>query len=50
MRLALGIDVLTIELSTDPDNGTDPGDCTTTPLGFTPSHGDQRWNRGAELT
>lgn len=53
MRLALtvlGIDLLTIEISTDQDNGTDAGDCTSQPLGFTPSPGDQRWDRGAELT
>ena len=53
MRLAitiLGLDALTIEISThDSDNGTDPGDCTTMPLGFAPSPGDQRWQAGPEL-
>lgn len=40
MRLAitlLGLDLLTVELDTsDGDNGSDPGDCTTYPVGFVP--------------
>lgn len=53
MRLAitfLGLDLLSIDVTTDTDtdNGTDPGDCTTYPIGFTPSPGDQRWERGLE--
>lgn len=57
MRLAvtlLGLDLLTVELNTgDADNGVDPGDCTSSPVGFAPSYGDQRWEVGAgggELT
>lgn len=53
MRLAvtlLGLDLLTIDLTTgDGDNGSDPGDCTSFPIGFTASPGDQRWERSAEL-
>lgn len=51
MRLSvtlLGLDLLSIEVTTDQsDDG--PGDCTTMPVGFTASHGDQRWERGADL-
>ena len=54
MRLTirfLGLDLLTIEASTDDDqdNGTDRGDCTTQPIGFAPSPGDQRWESGPVL-
>ncbi len=35
---------------TEDDAETSPGDCTTYPLGFTPSPPDQRWERGPELT
>jgi hypothetical protein len=53
MRLAitfLGMDLLSVDVSTsDGNNGTGAGDCTSIPLGFTASHGDQRWERSAEL-
>lgn len=45
----LGLELLHIEISTDSDE-QGPGDCTTTPVGFAPSPGDQRWDRGAELS
>lgn len=51
MRLSvrmLGLEVLTIEASTDDDQPNGPGDCTTTPIGFAPSPGDQRWEKGIE--
>lgn len=40
MRLALtflGLDLFTLEVTTDSDNGSDPGDCTSTAVavGFT---------------
>lgn len=48
MRLSvtlLGLDLFSVEISTDDDtategydDGTDPGDCTTYPLGFTAAH------------
>lgn len=49
MRLSitfLGLDLLSIDVTTDGDNGTDPGDCTSYPVGFTLSAGDQRWESG----
>lgn len=51
MRLSitlLGLDLLSIDVSTDgsSDNGTDPGDCTSYPVGFAPQAGDQRWESG----
>lgn len=53
MRLAmtlLGLDLLTVEISTDDgDNGTDPGDCTSTQVGFAPTPGAQRWEQGPDL-
>lgn len=54
MRLSitlLGLDLFTLEIATDnnPDNGADPGDCTSMVVGFAPSPGDQRWERGVEL-
>lgn len=51
MRLTiriLGLEILQLEATTDDDNGTDPGDCTTTPIGFTPTPGDQRWEPGTD--
>jgi hypothetical protein len=47
----LGLELLHVEVSTDdpPPQQSGPGDCTTTPIGFAPSHGDQRWERGADL-
>lgn len=51
MRLViriLGTEVLAIE--TGPEAKDDgPGDCTTQPIGFTPSPGDQRWERGPDF-
>jgi hypothetical protein len=53
MRLAItlfGLDLLTVDIaSADGDNSTDPGDCTSFPVGFTATPGDQRWERSAEL-
>jgi hypothetical protein len=38
----LGVEFLDINLA--PDEQSDgPGDCTTTPIGFAASPGDQRW-------
>lgn len=51
MRLTiriLGAEVL--HVSTEPDHDDGPGDCTSFPVGFVASPGDQRWERGAELT
>lgn len=55
MRLAitvLGRDLLTLEITTTTteQQADGPGDCTSYPVGFTASPGDQRWDRGAELT
>lgn len=51
MRLSvtlLGLDLFTLDFTTgEADNGTDPGDCTTYPVGFTLQAGDQRWEQGA---
>lgn len=33
----------------EPSTSDDRGDCVTFPIGFTPDHGDQRWERGADL-
>jgi hypothetical protein len=50
----LGLDLLDVELSTDDaaegDAEADLSGGTTysTPVGFTPSPGDQRWERGVE--
>ena len=51
MRLALtllGLDLLTIEISTDEAGSEDAGEATSYPVGFTASHGDQRWEQGVE--
>jgi hypothetical protein len=54
VRLAvtmLGLDLLTVEITTDAESD-EPGDCITTPVGFTVSAGDQRWQAapgGGEL-
>lgn len=51
MRLAirlLGLDLLTVEVSTD-EADEQAGECTTYPVGFAPSPGDQRWERGVDL-
>lgn len=54
MRVAvtiLGLDLLTLEITTTTtEQQADAGDCTSYPVGFTASPGDQRWDRGAELT
>lgn len=50
MRIALrflGIELLAIETSDD-EQADGPGDCTTQPIGFAPSYGDQRWESGVE--
>lgn len=58
MRLTvrvLGLDLLDVELSTDTDQGDDDtardlsgGTSSSYPIGFTPSPGDQRWERGVD--
>ena len=52
MRLTvrvLGREVLTIDTDHDDrQSQPDRGDCTTYPIGFTPSPGDQRWERGLD--
>ena len=52
MRLTvhiLGREVLTIDTDRDDQQSQpDRGDCTTMPIGFAPSPGDQRWERGLE--
>lgn len=51
MRLSicvLGTEVLVIETGM-PQPHDDRGDCTTYPVGFTRSPGDQRWERAAEM-
>ena len=50
MRLVirlLGTEVFAID--TEPDRDEGPGDCTTYPVGFTASPGDQRWEKAPEL-
>jgi hypothetical protein len=50
----LGLDLLDIEVTTDsPSPEPDPrdlsgGTTSSTPMGFTPSYGDQRWEPGVE--
>lgn len=48
----LGLEVLDIEISTDPveEDDTDRrvGEVTSFPVGFTPSPGDQRWEKCAD--
>jgi hypothetical protein len=49
MRLViriLGAEVIAIE--TGPETPPGPGDCTTHPVGFVPSPGDQRWEKGVD--
>ena len=41
--LVLGVELLELELSTDEDNGRDPGDATTEVVGFAPPSRDTRW-------
>ena len=45
----LGLELVTIEASTDEADGDGPGEATSYPVGFTPSHGDQRHERGVDL-
>ena len=59
MRLTirlLGLGLLDVEISTDPagddydtDRDLSGGSTTSYPIGFTPSPGDQRWEKGVEL-
>ena len=42
-----GLEFLHIELA-DPEQTDEPGDCTTSPVGFVPSWGDQRWEKGVD--
>lgn len=51
MRLALhilGTEVLALTFGSDETaieyEDDEPGSCTSTPIGFTPSHGDVRWS------
>jgi hypothetical protein len=41
-----GTEVLALNLGDEhvAEEVDEPGDCTTYPLGFTASHGDQRWS------
>jgi len=44
----LGAEVLAMETGPEQlDEG--PVECTTYPVGFTPSPGDQRWEKGVDL-
>jgi hypothetical protein len=45
----LGLDLLSVDLTTDAPEEEEFGDCLTTPLGFTASPGDQRWELGRDL-
>lgn len=50
MRLTisvLGVEVFSVSTETDHQH-TDSGEATSYPMGFTPSHGDQRWEAGAQ--
>ena len=58
MRLTvrvLGLDLLDVEISTDDAESASPnadlsgGTTSSYPIGFTPSPGDQRWEKGVEL-
>lgn len=52
MRLVvrlLGAEVFAIETGNDETDGERRGESTSYPIGFTQPHGDQRWERGAEL-
>ena len=52
MRLVvrlLGAEVFAIETGNDETDGERRGESTSYPIGFTQSHGDQRWERGAEF-
>lgn len=56
MRLTirfLGLELFTLEASTDdtPDDGAELAGGTTSamPMGFTPTPGDQRWEKAPEL-
>ena len=52
MRLTirlLGTEVFHVDTDPDPDQQDGPGDCTTYQVGFTASHGDQRWESGVDL-
>jgi len=45
----LGTEVLHVEIGGADESDDQRGDCTTYPIGFTPSPGDQRWERGVDL-
>lgn len=45
----LGTEVLHIETGEQDAGGEWRGDCTTYPVGFAPSAGDQRYESGADL-
>ena len=45
----LGLELLAIEASTDSDEQTDePGDCTTTAIGFVRNDAGHEWQLGVE--
>lgn len=51
MRLVvriLGAEVFAVETES-PSPDSEHGEATSFPVGFTQQHGDQRWERGAEL-
>lgn len=56
MRLTVwlfGAEVVAVDIGAgdhdrDHDRDDSPGDCTTTPVGFTPGSGDQRWQPGTD--
>ena len=39
----LGLDLLTLEITTEAAQTDEPGDCVTNPVGFVANAGDQRW-------
>ena len=48
----LGLELLHVEASTEDEvdeDMDDSGTTASTPVGFTPQPGDQRWERGAEI-
>ena len=44
-----GAEVFSLKLGPSDDKDDGPGDCVSNPVGFSPSLGDQRWERGVEL-
>ena len=46
----LGLELLSVDISTEQQQDGSPGDCTAQPISFTSSPGDQRWDQCAELS